>query len=162
MTVVEENPVNDLFANASTLLSCLVTLAMLAPAALADEPAAVARDRAAYVGTWRAVTIEADGNPQPARERNIVVVNREDGSWTMTIDGREASSGTSRLDPLATPPEIDIEITAGDGAGSKILGIYELGADRRRLCFRGAAEWRPRDFATAQGSKAVLVTFERE
>jgi len=123
---------------------------------------AQARDRAAYVGTWRVVTIESDGTAQPARERNIVVVNRADGTWTMTIDGREASSGGSTIDPLATPPEIDIEITAGDGAGSKLLGIYELGADRRRLCFRGAAEWRPREFATAPGSKAVLVTLERE
>jgi uncharacterized protein (TIGR03067 family) len=154
--------VNNAFANAPTVVSCLLLSALLAPAARGDEPAAVARDRAAYLGTWRAVTIEADGNLQPARERNIIVVNREDGSWTMTIDGREASSGTSRLDPLATPPEIDIEITAGDGAGSRLLGIYELGADRRRLCFRGAAEWRPRDFTTTQGSKAVLVTFERE
>lgn len=141
---------------------CFLALALLASATLAEEPSRAARDRAAYVGTWRAVTIESDGNAQPARERNIVVVNREDGTWTMTIDGREASSGTSTIEPLATPPEIDIEITAGDGAGSKLLGIYELEPKRRRLCFRGAAEWRPREFATTQGSKAVLITFERE
>lgn len=141
---------------------CFLTLAAVTAAAFADEPSPAARDRAAYVGTWRAVTIEADGNAQPARGRNIVVVNRADGTWTMTIDGREASSGTSTLEPLATPPEIDIEITAGDGAGSKLLGIYELEPNRRRLCFRGAAEWRPREFATPQGSKTVLVTFERE
>jgi uncharacterized protein (TIGR03067 family) len=144
------------------LLFPVVAAWMMLAAITPAEEAAVARDRAAYVGTWRAVTIEADGNPQPAGERNIVVVNREDGSWTMTIDGREASSGTIALDPLATPPEIDIEITAGDGAGSKLLGIYELEPDRRRLCFRGEAEWRPREFATTQGGKAVLVTFERE
>jgi uncharacterized protein (TIGR03067 family) len=127
----------------------------------ADDDAA-GRDRAAYVGIWRAIEIEADGNPQPARERNIVVVNREDGTWTMTVDGREASSGTNTIDPLATPAEIDIEITAGDGAGSKLLGIYELEDNRRRLCFRGGGEWRPRDFTTTPGSKTVLVTFERE
>jgi len=126
------------------------------------EPDPVARDQAAYAGTWRAVTIEADGTSQPSRDRNIIVVNRDDGTWTMTIDGREASSGTSTIDPLATPAEIDIEITVGDGAGSKISGIYELGENRRRLCFRGAGEWRPRDFVTEPGSKAVLVTFERE
>ncbi len=127
-----------------------------------DEPDPVARDQAAYAGTWRVVTIEADGTPQPARDRNIIVVNRDDGTWTMTIDGREASSGTSTIDPLATPAEIDIEITAGDGTGSTIAGIYEIGENRRRLCFRGAGEWRPKQFATEPGSKAVLVTFERE
>lgn len=143
------------------IVTAACCVAGLWPAGPRAEDAA-ARDRAAYVGTWRAVTIEADGNSQPARDRNIVVVNREDGTWTMTVDGREASSGTSTIEPLATPPEIDIEITAGDGAGSKLLGIYELKPDRRRLCFRGGAEWRPRDFSTAAGSKAVLVTFERQ
>lgn len=140
----------------------LVWHGFVASVGVGDEPDPVARDQAAYAGTWRVVTIEADGTPQPARDRNIIVVNRDDGSWTMTIDGREASSGTSTIDPLATPPEIDIEVTAGDGAGSKISGIYELGENCRRLCFRGAGEWRPREFATQPGSKAVLVTFERE
>lgn len=122
----------------------------------------VARDRIAYAGSWRVVTIEADGSPQDARDRRIVVVNHEDGSWTLAVDGREVSSGTSRMDPLATPPEIDLEITAGEGAGTTLLGIYELTGDRRRLCFRGVDGWRPREFVTAPGSKAVLVAFERE
>lgn len=143
----------------------VVTVACCLAGAWSSGPRAedaAARDRAGYVGTWRAVTIESDGVAQPAHERNIVVVNREDGSWTMTIDGREASSGTSSIEPLATPPEIDIEITAGDGAGTKLLGIYELQPKRRRLCFRTEAEWRPREFTTTQGSKAVLITFDRE
>ncbi len=144
------------------LVAGVVTMCGWLPVAHGDESDAVARDQAAYAGTWRVVTIEADGTPQPAREQNIVVVNRADGSWTMTIDGREASSGTSKIDPLATPAEIDIEITVGDGAGSKLLGIYEIEQDRRRLCFRGGGEWRPREFTTVAGSKAVLVTFERE
>lgn len=145
-----------------SLLPGILTLAMLASTGRADESAAVADERAAYAGTWRVVTIEVDGNEQAVRERNIVVVNREDGSWTMTIDGREASSGTSTIDPLATPPAIDLEIAAGDGAGRTFRGIYELGAKRRRLCFRGGGEWRPQEFATAFGDKAVLVTFDRE
>lgn len=145
-----------------SLLAVISTLAMLAATGRADESAAVAHDRTAYAGTWRVVTIAVDGNEQVVRERNIVVVNREDGSWTMAVDGREVSSGTSRIDPLATPPAIDLEITAGDGAGSTLLGIYEVGGNRRRLCFRGAGEWRPQEFATAFGNKAVLVAFERE
>ncbi|MFM8414194.1 MAG: TIGR03067 domain-containing protein [Planctomycetota bacterium] len=145
-----------------SVLTGILALAILASTARADESAAVAHDRAAYAGTWLAVAIEVDGNEQATRERKIVVVNREDGSWTMAVDGREVSSGTSSIDPLATPPAIDIEIIAGDGAGSTLLGIYEVGGNRRRLCFRGAGEWRPQEFATAFGNKAVLVTFERE
>jgi uncharacterized protein (TIGR03067 family) len=136
----------------------------MASFSLADGAAAdlVAQDKAAYAGTWRVVTIEADGNEQDARDRAIVVINHEDGSWTLSMDGREVSSGTSRMDPLATPSEIDLEVTAGDGVGSMLLGIYELDGNRRRLCFRGADGWRPREFATSPGSRAVLVEFERE
>lgn len=141
-------------------------LMLMGPAVFcsAADPAAdpAARDRAAYAGSWRVVTIEADGTEQDARDRGIVVVNHEDGSWTLSVDGRELSSGTSRIDPLATPPEIDLEVSTGEGAGTTLLGIYELDGDRRRLCFRGADGWRPREFATSPGSKAVLVRFERE
>ena len=160
---LESNPVCDPMRSLSFAAGWLILLstATLGPAA---EPAAdpTVRDRAAYAGTWRVVTIEADGSEQDARDRRIVVVNHEDGSWTLSVDGRELSSGVSRMDPLATPPEIDLEVTAGDGAGTTLLGIYELDGDRRRLCFRGADEWRPREFATSPGSKAVLVGFERE
>ena len=140
----------------------IVWLAWLTAEAQETAADSMTRYRAAYTGTWRVVTIEADGTEQDSRDRGIVVVNHEDGTWTVTVDGREVGSGTSRMDPDATPPEIDLIVTAGDGAGSTLLGIYELEGDRRRLCFRGADGWRPRQFATTQGSKAVLVTFERE
>jgi uncharacterized protein (TIGR03067 family) len=146
---------------AAAICGCWLCCSVL-PLATSAEDDEAQRDQAAYAGTWRAVTIEADGNPQPARERNIVVVNRDDGTWTLSVDGREVSSGTNAFDPLATPPAIDIEITAGDGAGSRLVGIYEIDDDRRRLCFRGEREWRPTEFATTPGSKAILVTFERE
>jgi len=123
--------------------------------------AAVARDRALYSGTWRLVAVEANGEEKREQDRTVIVVNRLDGSWTMTIDDLETHHGESRIDPLASPPEIAIEITGGDGSGTVLRAIYEVGETRRRICFRGEQGWRPREFRTQSGDGAVLVTFEK-
>ena len=115
-----------------------------------------------YAGTWRVVSIEANGETNSDDNRTILVENRPDGSWTLTVDGREVASGTNKLDPLAVPKEIDIEITAGDGSGTILRGIYDIDDDSRRLCFRGGNGWRPREFSATAGSDSVLVIFERQ
>lgn len=130
--------------------------------AAVPEAAAAARDRALYAGRWKIVAIESDGEAKPGDAREVIVDNRADGSWTMTVDGLEVNRGESRIDPLADPPEIDIEITAGDGKGKVLQGIYEVTETRRRLCFRGEQGWRPREFRTQPGDGAVLVTFEKQ
>lgn len=119
-------------------------------------------DQARYVGRWRVVSIEANGEVKAENERQVIVTNRLDGSWSLSVDGREIASGTNTMDPLATPKEIDIEITAGDGSGSILRGIYEIGEQTRRLCFRGGNGWRPREFSGASGTDSVLVLFERQ
>lgn len=135
--------------------------------ATAAEPAAseatdVERDRALYASRWKIVAIESDGEAKPGDAREVIVDNRADGSWTMTVDGLEVNRGESRIDPLADPPEIDVEITAGDGKGKVLQGIYEVTETRRRLCFRGEQGWRPREFRTQPGDGAVLVMFEKQ
>ncbi|MFM7034072.1 MAG: TIGR03067 domain-containing protein [Planctomycetia bacterium] len=145
----------------------------ISPAALADQPKAtsapdtgeaarIQADRELYAGTWRVISIEANGNTAPNDNRLTIVENLIDGTWKLSVDGREVSSGTSTMDPLATPKEIDIEIVAGDGAGSVLKGIYEVGDKTRLLCFRGGNGWRPREFSGAVGSDSVLVVFERQ
>lgn len=115
-----------------------------------------------YAGTWRVVSIEANGETNSDDNRTILVENRPDGSWALTVDGREIASGTNKLDPLAVPKEIDIEITAGDGSGTILRGIYDIDQNSRRLCFRGGNGWRPREFSATAGSDSVLVVFERQ
>jgi len=126
------------------------------------EEEAVRAERSRYSGTWRVVSIEANGNRAPDDGRRILVTNRIDGSWLMSIDGTEVNRGTSRIDPLAQPPEIDLDITDGEGQGRKLLGIYEITGKTRRLCFRGEDAWRPREFRTTSGCGAILVRFERQ
>jgi uncharacterized protein (TIGR03067 family) len=131
------------------------------PAAAADRDEDIRRDRHRYAGTWRVVSIEADGKPAND-DREIVVVNTEDGGWRLLVDGVQINAGTSSIDPTATPAEIDLEITEGDGTGNTLRGIYAFPADDVRvLCFRGGDGWRPQEFAAPQNSGAILVHFER-
>lgn len=132
------------------------------PATETAEAEAVRQARERYAGTWKVVAIESDGNRTVRTDASMVVTNDLDGSWTLVVDGRMVNRGTSRIDPLANPPEIDIEVTEGDGKGDGLLGIYEVTETTRRLCFRGADGWRPREFATTPGCGAVLVLFERQ
>jgi uncharacterized protein (TIGR03067 family) len=141
----------------------------LLPQAAAAEPAPstaqetpVVPDRERYTGIWRVVSIEANGEVSREDQRTILVENHPDGSWILTIDEREVSRGTSTMDPLAVPKEIDLEITAGDGTGSILKGIYEVGEKTRRLCFRSNNGWRPPEFSGAAGSDSVLIVFERQ
>jgi uncharacterized protein (TIGR03067 family) len=150
---------------AGSLLAAVMMVAGIARGlsqeAAVPEAAAVDRDRKLYAGRWKIVAIESDGEAKPGDAREVIVVNQADGAWTMTVDGLEVNRGESRMDPLADPPEIDVEITAGDGKGKVLQGIYEVTETRRRLCFRGEQGWRPREFRTQPGDGAVLVTFEK-
>lgn len=151
------------------MMFSLVVATAAPPSSPAAEPAAEPAGEAAtseaeldrYAGSWQVVTIEANGTVSAETKRVIVVDNRPDGSWTLTVDDQKIASGTNSLDPLAVPKAIDITITEGQGSGSVLRGIYELSDQTRRLCFRGGTGWRPREFSGAAGSDSVLVTFQR-
>lgn len=72
------------------------------PSSPAAEPAGQAAtsgaELARYAGSWQVVTIEANGTVSTETKRVIVVDNRPDGSWTLTVDGQEIASGTNSLD----------------------------------------------------------------
>ncbi len=155
------------------LTSAITAVTLGLATAAAEPPAAPSADggqetqlrqteQARYAGSWRVVTVESNGEVNADDDRVIIVDNQPDGGWKLTVDGREVASGTNRFDPLAVPKAIDIEITAGDGRGTILRGIYEIGDETRRLCFRGGNGWRPREFSGAIGSDSVLVVFERQ
>jgi uncharacterized protein (TIGR03067 family) len=94
----------------------------------------------ALVGTWQAVSIEADGTlSQPEDVAKITVVNAGDGGWTVMVGGKLVARGTNELAPWSVPKGIDF-VVAEDANGPvtenrRHLGIYELESNTRRLCF---------------------------
>lgn len=134
-------------------------------AAAAEPAAAVPADAAMLAGTWRAVSIEADGTASAADDAaKITVVNTAEGGWTILAEGKLVARGTNELKPWSVPKAIDFTVVAdadGPVTERRHEGIYELSQTTRRLCFAPPGAERPASFAAPRGSGLVLVTFER-
>jgi uncharacterized protein (TIGR03067 family) len=137
----------------------LMTLSALL---LMSVPAAA--DGGKLDGTWQITAMIEDGEVvAPATVRDKLA---KDGR--LTISGQSitvARPGTGEkktilfvTDPKANPPTLDL--AGADKVGSK--GIYLLSGDTLLVCVsgHGIAE-RPRDFGSAPGSQAVLLTLKR-
>ncbi len=123
---------------------------------------AIKKDRKTIAGTWKVVGLEIDGNPAKTEDANrLLVVNGDDGSWTLSVDGKEVSKGTSTIDPTKTPKQLDFTPSSGDTRGVIFLGIYELGEKSRKMCFSPQGKPRPKELVSKSGTGDILVKFER-
>ena len=144
----------------------IVLVSFLAAPLAVAEPATVApSDATTLAGTWRAVSIEADGTASSADDAaKITVVNTADGGWTVLADGKLVARGTNELKPWSVPKAIDftvVEDAEGPVTERRHQGIYELDKGTRRICFAPPGAERPASFSAPRGSGLVLVTFER-
>lgn len=141
----------------------VLTVALATPATADDvNDEAIKKDRQRIAGTWKIVALVINGKEADPKDlQTLIVVNEADGTWSLQSDGKEVSRGTSTLDPTAKPKTIDFTPTNGSGAGKDHLGIYQLGKDKRKLCFAAAEYGRPSTFASEVGSQSMLVTFAR-
>src|SRR5262245_26216461 len=109
------------------LLVAGALLTMIGTIASADDArdTAIKKDRKQYEGTWQVVALEVDGNKaMEADARKITVVNGSDGTWSIRLEEKEISKGTSTIDPTRQPRTIDFTSTEGEGKGNNYLGIY--------------------------------------
>ena len=142
-----------------------VILTANAAIASADDSidVAIRKDRQLIEGTWRIVALEVNGNKvADADASKLTVVNGSDGTWSLHSEGKEVSRGTTNIDPTKKTKTIDIRPAEGGGKDNLYLGIYELGATTRRLCFAPPGKARPADFTSNSGNEQILVTFERD
>jgi uncharacterized protein (TIGR03067 family) len=145
-----------------TMGSLLTGIVVLA-AADDEKQTAIKKDRKKYEGTWRVVSLEINGNKSSEEDaKKITVVNKEDGTWILEVDGKKITEGTSEIDPSKKPKTIDFMETEGDNKGRIVLGIYELGDDTRKLCYAQPGKDRPAEFSAPSGSGYTLVVFMRE
>ena len=147
------------FLVVGTLLSAIVAFATADDAK--DE--GIKKDRKQIEGTWQVVSLEINGKKFTKEDaKALTVVNGADGTWSLRDKGEERSKGTSTFDPTKKPKTIDFTPTIGDEKGKKCLGIYELGAKTRKLCFAPPGQDRPTEFSSTPGSHHFLVIFERK
>jgi uncharacterized protein (TIGR03067 family) len=74
----------------------------------------------------------------------------------------EASEGTIKLDPAATPKAVNITYTGGLLKGYTLPAIYEVDGDNLKVCFAWQSKERPTAFAGDPDGKTILVIYKRE
>src|SRR5437763_1907330 len=84
-------------------------------------------------GTWLPAAAELGGKPFPDEIRKAMKLEVKDDKYTVT-GGQIADKGTLKVNPKATPKEIDITGTDGPNKGKTILAIYERKGDTLRIC----------------------------
>ena len=128
-----------------------------------DREEAIKIDRRRIEGIWEVVQLQLDGNQAMDEDaRKLKVVIGIDGSWNLTVEGKDVMQGTSTIDPLESPRMIEFIPNQGDDKGKQSLGIYEVFKNRLRFCVTSPGMPRPKEFSSAPGSQQTLLTFERK
>ena len=123
---------------------------------------AIKKDRQRIEGTWRVTSLAINGNKSKVEDaQKLTVVNDDKGTWRLRAGDKEVSKGTSTFDPTKKPKTIDFTPTAGGGTDDLFLGIYQLGKNKRKLCFAPTGKARPTEFSSTAENQQILVTFER-
>jgi uncharacterized protein (TIGR03067 family) len=115
-------------------------------------------DRARLQGTWVVASSQMDGPPGNVNGDYVLITGTTFS--VKTINGRDGDA-TYQLDPTAQPRRIDMEQTAGPGAGTKVGGIYSLDRDVLNLCFVEPGGSRPANFVFQPGKHMMLMTLRR-
>jgi len=143
-----------------TMTCILIVLTMPIAALAADD---VQKELQTLKGKWKAVAMEAGGQPLPKDQMPVFTVDiGADGKSTGHLP-EEKFQFTITIDPKKSPKTIDNLHETGDQKGKKQYGIYKLDGDKWTVCMTmpGSAEKdRPKDFATKETTNVVFV-FER-
>jgi len=134
------------------IIGVLVVLATPLLVAAGDDD--VQKEIKALQGTWKAVALEAGGNPLPKEAI-------PDFTYTIGADGK--ATGKMAVNPKKSPKTIDNVHESGSQKGKGQYGVYKLEGDKLTVCMTppGRAEGdRPKDFTT-KGTTNMVFVFER-
>lgn len=152
--------VSSLISRTARGFLCLAAVAFALTSSLAH-----ADDHKAMAGTWRVISLDANGSLNDSEDvRKVTVINEPNGDWSLVVDGNTIAKGTSAIDEATNPKTVDLTITEssdGNNVGRTYEGIYELGTETRRVCLAMDGGERPAQFFSAAGSGHVLVTYEK-
>ena len=129
----------------------------------ADEAKDIAakRDVAFLEGQWVMIAGQRDGQVLPRfllRGATRTAVGNES---TVIIGGRLYMRSSYTLDPTKNPKQIDYDVSAGQLAGQKQQGIYEITGNTVRFCFAAPGSPRPTDFSAPAGSGRSYSAFQK-
>ena len=139
----------------------MATLALVLALASSTKADAVADELAKFQGTWRLVSVEADGKVEKdLASKNITVTIEKETHTVRFGDSVIESNVKFAIDPSKTPKEVTDTVMEGPNKGQVIKGIYKLEGDMLTSCTSSDGE-RPTEFSAPAGSKRTVRTFER-
>jgi uncharacterized protein (TIGR03067 family) len=121
------------------------------------------KDQQALQGTWKVVSGERAGKVQDQAKEHTMTFDKD--TFTIKRGDDVIVKGTFKLDPSKSPKTIDMKVTEGHNEqdkGKEVHGIYELTKDGLKWCTdEPGGDSRPKEFATKEGTKHMLITFEK-
>jgi uncharacterized protein (TIGR03067 family) len=130
---------------------------LLVLGAQGDE-AALKKDKAAFEGAWKIVSLET-ATGKDANAEGATLEFDKDGKSLVYMHNGLIVKGTFKLNLAGTPKEIDIMPAKEDKA---FEGIYQLEKEMLKICLAtDINDGRPIEFATKEGKNFVLIMFER-
>ncbi len=119
-------------------------------------------DNAKLQGAWQAVSSSQGGRDDPEANQHTMIFEKD--TVVIKRGGQTFVKGTFKLAAGKSPKQIDITIEEGpdNHKGKTAQGIYELkdGGLKWVTAPPGASE-RPTGFGATDGTKNMLVVFER-
>jgi uncharacterized protein (TIGR03067 family) len=122
------------------------------------------KDQEALQGTWKVVSGEQDGKAQEGAKEFTMEFQKD--TFTVKKGDELVAKGTFKIDTTKKPKTIDMTITGGrkeDDNGKEVRGIYELNKEGLKWCAAEPGNTdRPKEFATKEGTKHMLITFKKD
>jgi uncharacterized protein (TIGR03067 family) len=144
----------------------LVTFLLVGLSLAADAPneGDAKKDAQGLQGTWKVVSSEQGGKVQDEAKDFVMIFEKD--TFQVKKGDELIVKGTFKLDPSKSPKAIDMTITEAkkeDHKGMEVHGIYQLDKGTLKWCAAEPGETeRPTEFATKQGTKLLLVTFQKD
>ena len=114
-------------------------------------------------GTWKVVSLEANGENKPADEiMGWKFVFEGDQGWLIKPE-ETGQKFKFKLDAAKAPKTIDLIVQEGNDKGKVAMGIYGFDKGQLRLCINifGDPSYRPMEFKTQDKDGAGFATLER-
>ncbi|MCI0700415.1 MAG: TIGR03067 domain-containing protein [Planctomycetia bacterium] len=153
------------------MLAAFVSLTLIvSPANRPEEkekelPEAAQKELKKLEGKWKATKLVVEGREEEPKGPDGQEVAIEFKARKFLLGGEELFT-VAALDPSTTPKILDFKALKdmGEiGKGKTYEGIYKLDGDTLVIAlYIGEGQKRPEKFESAEGSKVVVVTFQRE
>jgi uncharacterized protein (TIGR03067 family) len=143
-------------------LSVVVTLVAATMSGAGGEKKAIPKE--SPDGTWVVVGMEQNGVkvPADALEKLSLKLTIKGEDYTVTMAGKVADKGTSKVDRQKKPNTADIKSEEGPNKGKTILAIVAVDGDTMKACYDMENKGRPTKFAAQEGSGHTLILYKRE